>query len=136
MSADILWAAPLLLLPGVALMVLSTSIRFGSLHDEFHRVLELGRSKRLPRLRHRARLMRMALVGLYISVALLAIASVVGTIANTAGSSLEPALHWLALGLTVLSVVIVAGAAGQLIWESAIMLSVIEGDEAPHDPAS
>ncbi len=46
MSADTLWAAPLLLLPGVALMVLSTSTRFGLLHDEFHRVLETSRNKR------------------------------------------------------------------------------------------
>ncbi len=42
MSADTLWAAPLLLLPGVALMVLSTSTRFGKRHDEFQRVLETG----------------------------------------------------------------------------------------------
>ena len=84
-------------------------------------------------MRHRARLMRMALVGLYISVALLAIASVVGTIANTLGSNLEQTMHWFALGLTVLSVVIVAVAAGQLIWETTIMLSVIEGDEGLTD---
>ncbi len=136
MSADTLWAAPLLLLPGVALMVLSTSTRFGLLHDEFHRVLETGRSKRLPRLRHRARLMRMALVGLYISVALLAIASVVGTIANTLGSNVEPTLHLFALGLTVLGVVMGAVAAAQLIRESTILLSVIEGDEVPRDPTN
>lgn len=131
MGADTLWAAPLLLLPGVALLVLSTSTRFGLLHDEFHRVLEAGRSERLPRLRHRARLMRTALVGLYISVALFAIASVVGTIAKTLGSNTEPPMHWFALGLTVLGVVIVAVAAGQLIRESTILLSVIEEDEVP-----
>ncbi len=80
--------------------------------------------------------MRMALVGLYISVALLAIASVVGTIAQTLGSNVEPTLHWFALGLTVLGVVFVAVAAGQLIRESTILLGVIEEDEVPGDPTN
>ena len=32
-----IWAAPLLLLSAVGLLVLSTSARFGQVHEEFHR---------------------------------------------------------------------------------------------------
>ena len=49
---------------------------------------------------------------------------------------MEPTLHLFALGLTVLGVVMVAVAAGQLIRESTILLSVIEGDEVPRDPTN
>ena len=37
MNAESLWISPLLLLPGVALLVLSAANRFGQLHDEFRR---------------------------------------------------------------------------------------------------
>lgn len=128
MNTDSLWIGPLLLLPGVALLVLSTSTRFGQLHDEFHRRQEGGDEPSLRLLRRRARLFRSALVSLYVSVALLAAASVVGTIGNHGASSsawIGP-VSWLAQGMTVLAVISVAHAAVQLIRESSILLSVLE----------
>jgi hypothetical protein len=35
-----LWLTPLILLPGVALLIMSTSVRFGQVHDEFHVFLD------------------------------------------------------------------------------------------------
>jgi hypothetical protein len=138
-NTDSLWIGPLLLLPGVALLVLSTSTRFGQLHDEFHRRQEEGDQASLRLLRRRARLFRSALVSLYVSVALLAVASVLGTIANHGASSSKwiGPVSWMAQGMTVLAVISVAHAALQLIRESSILLSVLEDNEerANKDPA-
>ena len=128
MDAESLWVSPLLLLPGVALLVLSTSTRFGQLHDEFHRQRKEGDAKTLGHLRRRARLFRNALVSLYLSVALLAISSVVGTIANRWSVAWLAPASWVAAGMTILGVVIVAFAASQLIRESIMLLSVIEDE--------
>lgn len=35
-----IWITPLLLLPGVALLIVSTAARFGQLQDEFHHLLD------------------------------------------------------------------------------------------------
>ena len=40
MIATEVWLTPLLLLPGVALLIVSTSHRFAQLHSEFHRLLD------------------------------------------------------------------------------------------------
>ena len=128
MDAVSLWVSPLLLLPGVALLVLSTAARFGQLHDEFHRRKQEGDNGALAHLRQRARLFRNALVSLYFSVALLAISSVIGTIANLWSVAWLAPASWIAAGMTIISVVIVAFAASQLIRESSILLSVIEDD--------
>ncbi|MGB5364820.1 MAG: hypothetical protein WBN14_01035 [Polyangiales bacterium] len=37
MDAELLWVAPLLLLPGVGLLVMSTAARFGQIHEEIER---------------------------------------------------------------------------------------------------
>ena len=34
-----LWLTPLVLLPGVAILLISTSARYGEIHAEFHRLL-------------------------------------------------------------------------------------------------
>jgi hypothetical protein len=78
-------------------------------------------------------------VSLYVSVALLAVASVLGTIANHGASSSKwiGPVSWMAQGMTVLAVISVAHAALQLIRESSILLSVLEDNEerANKDPA-
>ena len=57
-------AGPLLLKPGVGLLILSTSARFGQLHQELHRHLAEGNSPAVNHLRSRARLLHNALVSL------------------------------------------------------------------------
>lgn len=72
------WATPLLLLPGVALLILSTATRFNRLHDEVHHTLHgaPGDGAVASVLLRRARLFRNALVELYLSVTLLGLSSV------------------------------------------------------------
>jgi len=73
-----LWIAPLLLIPGVALLIMSTSARYGQLHSEIHHVADLGPNTSLIKhLFRRARWMRNALVSLYLSVAVFAVTSLV-----------------------------------------------------------
>jgi hypothetical protein len=71
-----LWAAPLLLIPGVGLLVLSTSARFGQLHQELLRQQSEGRSRAVTHLRQRARLLHSALVSFYVSVAVINFAAI------------------------------------------------------------
>ena len=80
-----IWLTPLILLPGVALLIMSTSARFGQLDDKFHRLLRDHdeHARRLCRqLVRRAGLFRNALLGLYLSVGLFALASLLGAVVN------------------------------------------------------
>ena len=78
-----LWLAPLLLLPGIGLLIMSTSARFGQLQgqiiqlssDESLATLDLARS-----LRFRGHLFRLALLMLYISSLAFILASTVNGI--------------------------------------------------------
>ncbi len=58
------WAVPLLLLPGVGLLIMSTSIRFGQLHQELHLQLEKKNAGAVAHLRNRAGYFHTALVSL------------------------------------------------------------------------
>jgi hypothetical protein len=40
MVPTVSWNLPLVLLPGVALLISSTSVRYGILHDELHHILD------------------------------------------------------------------------------------------------
>ena len=74
---------PLVLLPGVALLVISTSTRYAQLHEEFHRLLVSTEPTTVDLARHllaRARFFRNALIALYTSVCLFALGSLVGAI--------------------------------------------------------
>lgn len=78
-----LWLAPLLLLPGIGLLLMSTAARFGQLqgqiiqltNDETLATIELAQSLRL-----RGHLFRVALLMLYISTAAFVLASTVNGI--------------------------------------------------------
>ena len=118
------WLTPLVLLPGVALLVLSTSARYGQIHQEFHHlVAEKVRREDLHArsLMHRAILFRNALVGLYTSVASLALGSMVGGLA----SLLLAESVWFVQGLTVLGVLALVYSAVQLVRESLLSLHVL-----------
>ena len=118
------WLTPLVLLPGVALLVLSTSARYAQIHEEFHRLLTdagtdvAGHARQLW---HRAELFRDALVGLYVSVGLLAIAGTVGGITSLWFTESV----WIVLALTVSGVLAVVFSSVQLIRESALSLDVL-----------
>ena len=72
-----LWIAPLLLIPGAALLIMSTSARYGQIHSEIHIVGDHGNRDLMQHLFRRARWFRNALVSLYLSVAAFALSSLV-----------------------------------------------------------
>ncbi len=124
-----LWITPLALLPGVGLLVMSTAIRFGQLHEEIHRHLaaEPGEHHDPPQhLLDRAAMFRNSLVALYASIAILAVAGLVGGMATLwMESAAIPVLT-----LTAVAVACLAYAAITLIRESALLMRVIEGHGA------
>ena len=113
MESTALWAAPLLLIPGVGLLVLSTSARFGQLLQELHRQRDKGHSDAVKHLCRRARLLHSALVSFYVSIAVLAFSSLLGTLANR----WFEALKWIPEAMTFLGVTVITFAAIQLIRE-------------------
>ncbi len=124
MESTGLWAAPLLLIPGVGLLVLSTSARFGQLHQEMLRQKSEGRSGAVTHLCRRARLLHSALVSFYLSIAVLASSSLLGTLANRWFKTLA----WIPEAMTFLGVAVITFAAIQLIRESKLLITVVLDD--------
>ena len=124
MESTGLWAAPLLLIPGVGLLLLSTSVRFGQLHQELLRQLREKHSRAVRHLRQRARLIHSAMVSLYVSIAVLAFSSLLGTLA----ARWFPTLKWIPEVMTFVGVAIISYAAIQLIRESRLLITVILDD--------
>ncbi|NIP38002.1 MAG: DUF2721 domain-containing protein [Candidatus Dadabacteria bacterium] len=82
MESAELWLTPLLLVPGVALLVMSTSGRFANVHSEIYELVnhkhEEGIEKLAENLDKRSHIFRNALVSLYLNITFLSIASLVG----------------------------------------------------------
>jgi hypothetical protein len=116
-----LWAAPLLLIPGVGLLILSTAARFSQLHQELHRQLTEGKPAALHHLCKRAHLLHRALFSFYLSITILAISSLLGTLVLRWSES----LRWLPESLTFFGVVVISYAAFQLVRESRLLITVI-----------
>ncbi len=121
MNDTAVWAAPLILLPGVGLLILSTSSRFGQLHQELLRQRDEGHSRAVQTLVRRGRLLHSSLVGLYISVMLLTISSVLGTLINR----WLMVAKWIPETLSFLGILVIAFSAIQLIRESKLLIAVI-----------
>ncbi len=118
------WLTPLILLPGVALLIVSTSTRFVQIHSEFHRLLDHpdAHAKIVARdLEHRSALFRDAFVALYTSVGLFALGSLLGGVINL----WRPESIWVVGGLTIAGIACVVFASVQLVREAFICLRVI-----------
>jgi O-antigen ligase len=117
------------LLPGVALLTVSTANRFGQIQAEFHRLLDhpdthaqiVARS-----LVVRARLYRDALASLYASVGLFALGSLLGGVINL----WRPESLWLVGGLTIAGIAAIVFSAVQLLRESLLSLQVVREQNA------
>lgn len=119
------WLTPLLLLPGVALLILSTSTRYGRLHDEFHHLEQQQRPAAAAvteNLFFRARYFRNALISLYSSVTLLSLAGLIGGF-TVLWSNIS---YWLVVLMTCLSILGVIYASWQLILESRCSLAIVK----------
>jgi len=120
------WVTPLLLLPGIGLLLVSTSARFEALHVEIHALLAERGAQAAACAGHtlrRARLFRDALVALYSSAAALAAAGLVGAVSQWWSGTVHAA-SWL---LTIAAVAALVGAAVQLVRESVVSLQVVRG---------
>ncbi|MCA9071518.1 MAG: DUF2721 domain-containing protein, partial [Planctomycetaceae bacterium] len=124
MLATEVWLTPLVLLPGVALLIVSTSARFGQLHTEIHRLFDHpdAHAKIQARsLLKRSALFRDALVALYASVGLFALGSLLGGVINL----WRPESLWVVGGATMIGIGCNVFAAIQLTRESLTCLQVI-----------
>lgn len=136
---DVGLLTPLILLPGVALLIVSTSARYSRLHDEVHGILHDRQAPPLVvnGLLRRGRLFRNALVLLYVCVALFSLASLLGM-----GAILweqDELGVWIVLLITTGGILCLTIAAVVLIREALLSLKVIEAhrhlsDEHAHDP--
>lgn len=127
------WIQPVLMLPGLGLLLLSTTARFGQLEAQLHAVLarEPGPSAaQLQRLRLRARQFRVAIVSLYVGIAALALGSLVGGLVAAAAGPLA-AVVTLSMCLAVAATVVAAVA---LIRESRHSIDVFELESRAAEP--
>lgn len=119
------WLTPLILLPGVALLIVSTSARFGQLHTEFHRLLDHPDAHARILSQHllkRSTLFRDALLALYASVGLFAIGSLLGGVVNL----WRPDSLWVVGTATMFGICCIAYASIQLMRETLLCLSVLK----------
>ncbi|MFZ4826103.1 MAG: DUF2721 domain-containing protein [Phototrophicaceae bacterium] len=124
---QIIWLMPLLILPGISLLIVSTASRFSSLHDEIHHWLDGNHDSSTIHRVHlitRATHFRNALVALYASVLILVCASLVGGAFDFLGWMGDP---WV-LGIVFLGMCLLSFAMIELIRESILSLQVIHAD--------
>ena len=120
-----LWLTPIILLPGVALLTVSTANRFAQIQAEFHRLLDHPDSHATIVARSlmvRARLYRDALASLYLSVGLFSLGSLLGGVINL----WRPGSLWVVGGLTIAGIAAIVFSAVQLLRESLISLHVMQ----------
>ena len=104
---------------------MSTSARYGRIHDEVHHLFEHENEaspKAIFRLRRRARLFRDALLALYVCIGLFSLSSLLGMIALTWLAVAE----WVGAGLLVAGIACLFAATIQLIRESVLSLEIVE----------
>lgn len=123
------WLTPIILLPGVALLTVSTAHRFGQIQAEFHRLLDHTDSHAqivTRSLIRRARLYRDALASLYASIGLFALGSLLGGVVNL----WRPQSLWVVGGLTIVGIAAIVYSAVQLFRESLLSLHVVREQSA------
>lgn len=126
MNSEITWAAPLLMLPGAALLILSTASRYARLHDELHHWTEHVQTQQagvvVANLLRRARIFRNALIALYLGASLF----VIGGLAGAFTQQWPQLSGSLVVALTAAASGAVLGASGMLICEAALSITVLE----------
>ena len=119
------WATPLLVLPGVGLLLVSTSARYEAIHTEIHQLLDDPSEQAIGctlHVVHRARILRLAMLSLYVSASLLAASGLIAAL--TVG--FLGAVHWASWVLLVAGVSCVLIAVVTLTREAGISLAVVE----------
>ncbi len=116
------WVLPMSFLPGVGLLILSTSTRYMNLSDRLRDVRSVPTGSAASRELRCMWLFRNALVGLYLAVACFSLATLASGLVSAAAMSATVVLR----ALTTLGVLAVVYAAGQLLWESILTLRLVE----------
>jgi hypothetical protein len=107
------------------MLILSTSNRLNRLHDEVHHQTEQKHSDSKEIIEHllmRARYFRNALVFLYSSISIFAVAGIIGGLTSGLGEMSTI----LTIGLTIIGIICITAAAVILIKESSLALKIIE----------
>ena len=118
------WIAPLLLIPGVGLLLASTSARFEAVHAEIHQLLHDTSDAATGCAEHalvRAKILQIAMTSLYGATMLLSGAGLIGALADWRFEWMGK-YAWL---LTAIAVLFVFVASLALIRESIICLRII-----------
>ena len=120
-----LWLTPLILLPGVALLIVATSHRYVQVHIEVHHIIEThtdAASCSFQNLLKRSGLLRDALVDLYVSVALFSMASLLSGLAKL----WDKPSFWLVVSLACVGIFSLVYASVQLILEALLSMELIK----------
>ncbi len=129
MTNNELWLMPLILLPGIALLILSTSTRYSRIHDELHHLLHSSdKAKNISGniLIQRAVLFRNSLILLYFCVVVFAITALCGGVMSTLG--IQNNIILIALFLVGIVSLIIASVF--LVKETFLSLEIIKKHEA------
>ncbi len=124
MNSMELWLTPLLLLPGVALLILSTSARYEQIHNEIHHLMHEDKvdEEILSNLFIRSKLFKNSLVNLYLCVSIFATAGLLGGLISV----WTPNYHWIVTSLSGLGILFFLISAILLIKESKLSIDIIE----------
>ena len=120
-----LWLTPLILLPGVALLIVATSHRYVQVHIEVHHIIETHTDAApcsFQNLLKRSGLLRDALVDLYVSVALFSMASLLGGLARL----WDKQAFWIVVSLACVGIFSLVFASVQLIREALLSMELIK----------
>jgi len=121
-----LWLTPVTLLPGVALLLISTVARSGQIDMEVHRMMDKkDDSSLVDSVLTRSTLVRNAIVSMYISIAVFALASLLGGLAVIGANWTELAL-WIVVSLTGIGILVLFAGSYYLIRESTISHEMVQ----------
>lgn len=125
------WLTPLLLLPGVGMLIMSTSVRYGQLHEELHRLIERDAPMSELETRHflrRSKLFRNAFVSLYASIICLAASGLLGGALSLSEAAEQDA----ALVITGVGIALIVYAALALCREAIMSTDAINDAHREH----
>lgn len=129
MTEAVSWVTPLLILPGVGLLIMSTAARYEAIHAEIHELLHDTGQEAAQCAGHvltRARLLRTALVALYAAASSIAASALVAALVIWRGGEAP----WPAWALLTLGVACVLVATATLTRESVASLRIMEDHAA------
>jgi len=124
---------PLTYIPGVALLIMSTSQRYTTVNQTIHEFSEEEcriKTERVKQELRRAHLFRNSLLALYLSVAFFSLGSLVAFLVNSWGITTSTTVLEIA---TVIGVVCIVFAVSKLAAESILSLDIIKRHARRHD---